>query len=369
MIRRSLSKCVVLIAVVICPAFAERPRLLSENKVDYKAAANEVMRRIEQDYSLGRSGLYTQSINKRHLDFMWGNGVMLSALVGAARQDGAAYSPRLHRFVRALDRYWDSQAAVPGYEPSPTQGGGHDKYYDDNAWMVLAFTEAYAVTRDANYLKRADATMAFVLSGEDATLGGGIWWHEQHKDDSKNTCVSAPTIVGLYHLAPHSPPAKASEYVERAKRLTEWTTKHLELPSGLYADKITATTGAIEKTTWSYNTGLMVRAYLAQYRRDGDAAALRHAERIAEAADALLDPKTRAYHDGLKFTHLMAEADIELYRVTDNEKWLGRAITTADVAYTQWKTKPPEELIDNAALARLLWLLADLQSEKTAKPE
>ncbi|MGC4031793.1 MAG: glycoside hydrolase family 76 protein [Tepidisphaeraceae bacterium] len=361
MTRRRRILTAILTTAISTPAGAAVPTILKQSKTDYTAAATEVMRQIERGFSLDKSGLYAHSLADRKPDFMWGHGVMFSALVGAVRHDPKTYTPRMMRYFRALDRYWDAKAPIPGYEPAPTSGNGNDKYYDDNAWMVITFAEAYSLTRDEAFLKRARQAMTFVLSGEDNTLGGGIWWHERHKDDSKNTCANAPTVVGLLNLASLTP-AREKEWVDHARRLTEWTTNRLQLPSGLYADKVTAATGVVEKTTWTYNTGLMIRAYLGLYRQDRSADTLKKAITIAGAADALLDPKSGAYHDGLKFTHLMAEADIELYRVTGDERWLGRAVTTADVAYATWKTQPSKELIDAASLARLLWLLSDLQT-------
>ena len=65
------------------------------------------------------------------------------------------------------------KSKIPGYEPAPTRGNGNDKYYDDNAWLVITFLEAYETTRDPRYLTRADETLKFVLSGWDEKGGGG----------------------------------------------------------------------------------------------------------------------------------------------------------------------------------------------------
>ena len=109
-------------------------------------------------------------------------------LVAAARADPATYGPILKRYFTRLDAYWDSKVEVPGYEAAPTRGNGDDKYYDDNAWLVITFLEAYETDQDPRYLTRADATLKFVLSGWDEECGGGIWWHQRHKDGTKNAC-------------------------------------------------------------------------------------------------------------------------------------------------------------------------------------
>ena len=58
----------------------------------------------------------------------------------------------------------------------------------------------------------------------------------------------------------------------------------------------------------------------------------------------------------------MAEADVELFRTAGDAHALGRAKAYADHAYAQWKKDPSNEMIEQASLARILWLLADTQS-------
>ena len=127
--------------------------------------------------------------------------VMFSNLVAAARSEPATYGPRLKKYFAALDGYWDPKVKIPGYEAAPTHGNGNDKYYDDNAWLVITFLEAYETNRDPRYLTRADETLKFVLSGWDEESGGGIWWHQRHKDGTKNACANGPAAVGCLRLA------------------------------------------------------------------------------------------------------------------------------------------------------------------------
>ncbi|MFO1520986.1 MAG: hypothetical protein U1G05_02895 [Kiritimatiellia bacterium] len=100
-----------------------------------------VMEHIRRPSGTAWTGLYAESETKRHPDFMWPNGVMFTALVAAARHEPETYRPVMEQFFTALDAYWDAKAKVPGYEPSPVAGGTGDKYYDDNAWMVITLLE------------------------------------------------------------------------------------------------------------------------------------------------------------------------------------------------------------------------------------
>jgi hypothetical protein len=51
-----------------------------------------------------------------------------------------------------------------------------------------------------------------------------------------------------------------------------------------------------------------------------------------------------------------------MYRTTHDEHVLRRATDTAEHMYASWKQQPPPELIENAAVARTMWLLADVKS-------
>ena len=105
-------------------------------------------------------------------EFMWGNGVAFSMLVGSGDK------ARIAACFEGLQGYWDTRALIPGYDAYLSSPGNSDKYYDDNAWMVLTFVEAYEKTGERKYLLRAVEALRFVLSGWDEKLGGGIYWRE-----------------------------------------------------------------------------------------------------------------------------------------------------------------------------------------------
>lgn len=319
--------------------------------------ALEVQQYIQKTFWNKQTDLYAGRADKPEPDFVWGGGVAFSSLVGAARSD-RKWQPLMRNYFGGLDRYWDSKAKVPGYEPSPTAGNGNDKYYDDNAWMVLTFVEAHELTGESRYLRRADETLTFVLSGWDEEMGGGIWWHEDHKDASKNTCVNAPAAVGCLEIAKHAP-KKAAKLIAEAKKIVEWTNKTLQLPNGLFADRIEIPSGKIHRGTLTYNTGLMMRANLGLFQQTKEDAYLTEAKRIARAGESLLDPKTGAYRDPVKWSHLMTEADLELHQVTKEAYLLERSRKNAELHFLQFKSDPPKDLLTAASIARELWLMAE----------
>jgi uncharacterized protein YyaL (SSP411 family) len=269
----------------------------------------------------------------------------------------------LAKHFAAMNSYWDAKAPVPGYEPAPTKGNGHDKYYDDNAWLVITFAEAYRLTGERAYLKRADETARFVASGWDEQLGGGIWWHESHKDGSKNTCANGPAAVGYLALARLEPPKEAERWATAAAKTVDWTIAHLQADDGLFEDRVIVATGEVKRGKLTYNSALMLRACLALYHQTGRAEYLKQATRIGQAADALLSRETGVYRDPLKWSQFMVEADIALYRQTADAHLIARARTNADAYFAAWKKQPPADMMSNVGTARILWLLADTETD------
>lgn len=330
-----------------------------DTKINFESAAADVSGYIQQHYMLHHAGLYANSRSVRHPDFMWGNGVMFSSLLPAARSRPDVYAPLVDRFFLAMNAYWDAIAPVPGYEPAPTAGNGNDKYYDDNAWMVITFVEAFETTGDPRFLERARETLSFVLSGWDDQAGGGIWWHQRRKGDGKNTCANAPAAVGCLRVAAHLPAEQAAPLIRKAIEIVNWICSTLQDTDGLFFDHINVRTGQIDKVKLTYNTALMIRAFLGLHRATGEEKYLGLAVRSADASDWFVGESTGAYRDNVKWSHLMVEADLEMLRATSDARYVQRAINTAAHAYDAWQREKPDELIEHASIARMLWLIAE----------
>ena len=289
----------------------------------FRTWGNETLARIDADFWLPPRRLY---VGEGHLNappssgpaFMWDCGVQLSALAAAARLDPIRYRDRLRDYIDGMNVYWTNANNLGGYDVQPGPKP-NDRYYDDNAWIVLALAEAFEVTHDPRDLDRAEATQKFVLSGEDKLLGGGIYWHEP-KRETKNTCVNGPAIVGavrLYQLT-HKP-----EYLADARRLYQWTCAHLRAEDGLFWDNVKVADGKVDQAFYSYNTGLMIRAASLLHAATGENAYLEDAKRTARAAEARwVDPQTGAMRDTGKFAHLLLEGFLALCNEDHDAHWL-----------------------------------------------
>lgn len=93
-----------------------------------------------------------------------------------------------------LEEYFDTRRTPEAYASYINSAAQSDRFYDDNVWLGIDFTDVYTLTKEAKYLQKAQLIWNFIESGMDNNLGGGIYWCEQKKE-SKNTCSNAPGSV------------------------------------------------------------------------------------------------------------------------------------------------------------------------------
>lgn len=270
----------------------------------YEEWGKETLAEIQKDFYNPSSGTYSDSAKasgKSGRASCWTAGVMFSALNAAAGCDPSQYKAQLLQYAASMQDYLNSAGPVPGYDAS-AHPGSPDRYYDDNAWLVRDFADAYTVTMDPLCLRGAETAAAFVWSGWDLKLGGGIYWHEQNKN-SKNTCSNGPSADGFLKLAYLTP---NSEYLTHAQDCWGWAKSKLRDPAdGLYWDNISLD-GKVSKTKWSYNTALMLEA--------GWILAKKHPS-LEDGLNQTLASSLKKWHDadgsiadGASFAHLLVEA-------------------------------------------------------------
>lgn len=347
---------------------------IHESQAKLRPWGTESMRSIEEHFALlaPNAGRYREKLGSDQICYAWPLGVQLSALTAAAAMD-ERYVPRVRKLIDAMDSYWRiDDHKVGGYDASCGNTGALDRYYDDNAWLVLGLVEAYRVTHDPADLRRAEATLRFVLSGEDDTLGGGIWWHEGNRK-SKNTCSTAPAIVAC--LALDSATGK-HDHLATAIRLHKWVDANLRDPEdGLCFDNLNIDR-TLGRTKWTYNSALMIRAKCMLFDATREQQYLDDAERLATAARKhWVRNDTGVIADDSQFAHLLAEAFLELAArlpdKTSGDAW--REIVWGSLQFVhdhnadaagmhpkRWETEPREaianpELIWQASAARAYW--------------
>lgn len=184
------------------------------------------------------------------------------------------------KILPGLEKYLDVKRKPAGYASYINTEKPSDRFYDDNIWLGIDFTDLYHLTNQKTYLDKAKLIWEFVWSGHDEKLGGGIYWCEQKKF-SKNTCSNAPAAVFALKLFNIT---KDSFYFHTGKSLYNWTQLHLQDTADvLYFDNISLT-GKVDKKKYSYNSGQMMQAAVLLFHATRNQSYLKQAEAIAASA-------------------------------------------------------------------------------------
>lgn len=345
----------------------------------------ETLTAIDRDLWLPDRNLYAEKAKlgqpPTQPAYMWGAGVQLSALAAAAKFDPQKYTAQLTAYADRLQSYWVDHHGIGGYSVLPEQRDP-DRYYDDNAWIVLALLDTYEATGDRKYIDRAAATMQFVLSGEEDTLGGGIYWRENERR-SKNTCSNAPAIVAALRLYQAT---GDQHYLANAERLYKWTQSQLQdSDDGLYWDNVHLD-GKVDRRKFTYNSAVMIRANCLLFEINHDPNDLAEAQRMAQSAAARwIVPDAGAVKDSGRFAHMLLESLLSVDQVAGDTRW--QSTVGASLAFVHEHLRDPNghypsswqrpqeiaietfQLIDQASVARADFAAANFLRQKNAPAE
>ena len=181
---------------------------------------------------------------------------------------------------------------APGKYP-----GFLNQYYDDEGWWALAWIDVYDLTHQAEYLAAAQGIFQDMSGGWDATCGGGIWWSKDRT--YKNAIANELFLSVAAELATRSDADARAAYRNWAEQEWQWFAH-----SGMINDRslvndglVTATCKNNEKTTWTYNQGVILGGLAALHTMTADAAEIDEANRIAQATLANLTDRKGVLHD------------------------------------------------------------------------
>lgn len=232
------------------------------------------------------------------------------------------------RVLPGLEEYFDTQRVPNAYSSYIRTAPASDRFYDDNVWLGIDFTDTYQMTQKQKYLDKAQLIWKFIESGTDSILGGGIYWCEQKKE-SKNTCSNAPGSVLALKLFKAT---NDSSYFEKGKKLYEWTQRNLQDSADyLYFDNIRLD-GKIGKAKFAYNSGQMMQSAALLYQLTKNPIYLKDAQNIAKECfnyfftdftPATNEEAFRMLKKGdIWFTAVMLRGFIELYQIDKDKTYI-----------------------------------------------
>lgn len=172
------------------------------------------------------------------------------------------------------------------------EGTFRHHYYDDMAWMALAWLRTYDLTSEEKYREAAADLWVDIQGGWNEHMGGGIAWRKSQLD-YKNTPANAPSALLGARLFQRF--GEKSDLI-MAQSIYAWNKKTLMDPTdGFIWDGINRLgDGQIDKDwQFTYCQGVFIGASLELHACTGDEVYLTDARRTAQAAHArLCDPVT-----------------------------------------------------------------------------
>lgn len=295
-----------------------------------------------------------------HAD-LWGLCAMIQAANEMEALDPAqAYMPPV---VKAIDQYYDPAPPAPGFASYVMKERQEDRYYDDNQWIGIAYMDAYRRNKQPAYLDGGRMIYTFMMTGYDTVSGGGLYWREKDLT-TKNTCSNGPGILLALQLYAA---AQQKGYLDTALLLYTWTNRHLQAGNGVYWDAIKPLQHRIDSATYTYNTGTMLEANVKLYRLTKEKRYLREAQRIAAGSyDHFI--KTGKLGTAYWFNAVLLRGYEALYQIDKNNKYLKAMQEYADHVWEKERDeqhlvgrKPEKELLAQAGMLEIYARLARLK--------
>ncbi len=275
------------------PEGPEVPPGTDPTEVKYAARAKEMFDLIQVHYKNGTAGLYKESNPQQSGDptfsYLWPYDGLVS---GAGLLTKLGYNVNYESMVTNFDKYWiaNGNNGIAGFGSSTngTTGGG-TRFYDDNSIVGINLVEAYEATQNVAFLNRARQVVDFLKTGEDDRLGGALWWNEDQKDQTgvsdsnKPACSNGYATQFLLRYYQICPAAEKADVLAFAKRLYTWLRTNLKDTDNCYWNDLN-NQGAVNKTKWTYNTGVMVQNGLCLYQITKEQSYLTEAKASADGA-------------------------------------------------------------------------------------
>ncbi len=270
-----------------------------------------------------------QSNTPNQYSYLWPYSGTLSATnVLLEATDEIRYKELLDsKILPGLEEYYDTKREPYAYASYVNSAPVSDRFYDDNVWLGIDFTDIYMITKQTAYLDKAKLIWKFILSGMDDKLGGGIYWCEQKKESNIPGSHAPGSVFALKLFEATGD----SSYFYKGKELYDWTKKNLQNTSDyLYFDNIRLD-GKIGRAKFAYNSGQMMQSAALLYKLTKDTIYLIEAQNIAHSCyNYFFTDFTGKDNESFRvlkrgdvwFTAVMLRGFVELYNIDKNKIYI-----------------------------------------------
>lgn len=257
-LRTALAAAAVVVAVSAASAGADAPAQSVRARL-----VDEVERGLARaDARWGWRGWYRDRPSTAAWASVWDTLHLLEARVGLhAAAPTAEHRASLIRMAVLSEGYWNPGLGhglggfATGYRLRGVQG---TNWYDDGAWLGLAFMDVYEQTGLPRFLDDAERAFRFVYRVGWDPVAGGLWWNSQRTVKAAES-VNAAALLAVELYDAH----RGVAYLRAGRRLVDWADANLLDPvTGLYDNHPS------DGVAISYNQSPMLAAFV-RLCRDG----------------------------------------------------------------------------------------------------
>jgi predicted alpha-1,6-mannanase (GH76 family) len=201
-------------------------------------------------------------------------------------------------------------------------------FYDDEGWWALAWLDVYELRGGTRYLAMSESIFTDMSGGWSDTCDGGIWWKKN--EHYKNAIANELFLSVAVRLAADTTGPASLKYLDWANREERWfVNSGMINAQGLINDGLDDSCHNNQKTTWTYNQGVILTGLAGLSRITGDPAALHIAHHVAEAVSSQLvdsngilhDPcESNCGEDGVQFKGILIRNLVTLNRASSSPK-------------------------------------------------
>ena len=230
----------------------------------------------------------------------WNSANGISALVNASR---ALHSSEFDPIFE--NTFTQAQRRNPGFL---------NEFYDDEGWWALAWLDVYELRGGKRYLEASQSIFSDMTAGWSDTCSGGIWWKKNER--YKNAIANELFLSVAVRLAANTRGRSRARYLDWAQKEEHWfVASGMINADSLINDGLDSTCHNNQKTTWTYNQGVILTGLSGLAALQHTSSPLQLAHRIADAvnhhlADAqgiLHDPcEPNCGADGIQFKGILA---------------------------------------------------------------
>ena len=292
---------------------------------------------------------------------LWPSLLGMHALVEGEKAYPGRYAAQIATVFDGLSQYYSED--LHAYTSWIYFPGNNDAYADDNSWVVIVFVEAFMACRKtdplnaAKFLERAQIVMTgYLVKNYDFSNnpGGMRWGTDTTKPNTLDRGTSSTAGVALAALMLARAGVNAPFYAKFGIDVLTWISSRLLDEDDLVMDALVPPQWEVRRVKWTYNTGVVMRAYIEHFRLTKSLDSLQMATKLARAAidrnKGLFDRKIndvskRQYWDGVYFVHYLVDGLLQVAQETPDAKLATdvRAIAHQTARYVQTFLQDPAD--------------------------